>query len=198
MSTVAADEAARGRPRDPEIDRAILAAALRLMGEHGYAGMSCEAVAAEAGVGKATIYRRHRDKAELAVAALTSMAAAEEPPDTGDARADAVAILEEMVKRLQRGADLRLLGALLSEEDRQPQLMERFRAQVIRPRRGLLYDALAAGVGRGQLAEDIDLDLACDALVGPVFARHLAGLAPPRRWAEEIVALVWEGLAPRP
>lgn len=193
----AAEEAARGRPRDPELDRAILGAALRLMACDGYARMSLEAVAAEAGVGKATIYRRHRDKAELAVAALTSMVADEEAPATGDARADVVAILDVLVKRLHRGSDMRLLGALLSEEDRHPELLERFRAQVIAPRRAMLRHALAAGVARGELSDRVDLDLACDALVGPVFARHLAGQAPPGRWAEEIVAVVWGGVAVR-
>ena len=62
-----------GRPRDPEVDRAILSATLRLLGEQGYAGMSVDAVAAAAGVGKTTIYRRFATKADLATAAVASM-----------------------------------------------------------------------------------------------------------------------------
>ncbi len=59
-----------GRPRSTAVDRAILKAAIKLLRAHGYAGMSVEAVAAEAGVGKATIYRRHRNKGELVIASL--------------------------------------------------------------------------------------------------------------------------------
>jgi AcrR family transcriptional regulator len=66
---------ARGRPRDPAIDRAILDAALRLLAEQGYDGMSLEAVAGAAGVGKTTIYRRYPGKRELVVAAISSIAA---------------------------------------------------------------------------------------------------------------------------
>ena len=56
-----------GRPRDPSRDEAIFAATLALFAEHGYAGVSIEGVAARAGVGKATIYRRYASKAQLVV-----------------------------------------------------------------------------------------------------------------------------------
>ena len=59
-----------GRPRDPEADRAILEATIEILGEEGYEGLSIEGVAARAGVGKTTIYRRWTSKAELVVAAI--------------------------------------------------------------------------------------------------------------------------------
>ena len=65
---MATERKGRGRPRDPQADRAILMQTLRLLAEQGYAAMSVESVAAAAGVGKATLYRRYRDKRDLVVA----------------------------------------------------------------------------------------------------------------------------------
>jgi AcrR family transcriptional regulator len=118
------------------VDRAILAAAARLLREHGYSGMSVDAVAAEAGVGKAAIYRRYRDKADLAVAALVALREIGEVPDSGDTRKD----LAELARRLRRafdGVGMTMIGTLLAEERRNPELMERFRER-----------AIGAGAGR--------------------------------------------------
>jgi len=62
-----------GRPRDAALDGAILAAAVRHLGERGYAGMSIEGVAAAAGTTPPSLRRRYRDKLELAVAGIDAM-----------------------------------------------------------------------------------------------------------------------------
>ena len=62
-----------GRPRDPGVDRAIVRATLNALAEQGYRGMSVEGVAAAAGVGKTTIYRRYASKEEMVVAALSTI-----------------------------------------------------------------------------------------------------------------------------
>jgi AcrR family transcriptional regulator len=81
------------RPQDPAIDRAIVAATLKLLGERGFARMSMEAVAAEAGVGKPAIYRRYPDKASLVAAILSTQLAPMEPSDLGDTQAELWAAL---------------------------------------------------------------------------------------------------------
>ena len=79
----------RGRPRDPETDKRIVAAAADLMLQRGFDRMTVDDVAARAGVGKATVYRRWPSKQDLAVEAMTELFATEFPePDTGSIRGD--------------------------------------------------------------------------------------------------------------
>ena len=94
-----------GRPRDPACDAAILQAALDIFAEQGYAGVSIDGVAARAGVGKATIYRRYSSKAELVVEAVRCGAQIDDwLPDTGDLRADLTSMMQPLIDRL-RGDD---------------------------------------------------------------------------------------------
>ena len=78
-----------GRPRDPSRDEAIRAALLRLLGELGYGGLTMDAVAEKAGVGKATIYRRWRTKQDLILDSISHLGSVlTAPPDTGSLRED--------------------------------------------------------------------------------------------------------------
>src|SRR5581483_9265964 len=104
-----------GRPRSAEVDRAILDAALELLVEHGYGGVSMEAIATRAGVGKAAIYRRWSNKAELVVDALREAGCATMPmPDTGDVRADLIAMLSALQDSVT-GRDGQLMITFMSE-----------------------------------------------------------------------------------
>jgi AcrR family transcriptional regulator len=184
----------RGRPRDPGVDAAIVEAAVRVLRERGFAGMSVEGVAAEAGVGKAAIYRRYRDKADLAATAVTAVRDTGGPPDTGDARAD----LLERLRRVRAGieaAGMPMIGTLLVEEENTPELLERFRERSIRPGRQGGREILERARGRGEVREDADLDVALDMLVGSLFARHLAGQPFPPDWEQRVVDAVWRSIA---
>src|SRR3712207_1262916 len=87
-----------GRPRDPSRDGVIRAAILRLLGDVGYSALTMDAVASEAGVGKATIYRRWRTKEELVVDTVSELNAVEaEPVDTGSIEGDLRAVMRAMV-----------------------------------------------------------------------------------------------------
>ena len=196
--TTAAGQAVRapGRPRSAAADRAILSAALRLLVREGYAGLSLEAVAAAAGVGKTTIYRRYRDKRELAAAAVSAMVdELGPPPGSGDTRADLIALLGRMHRAITAGPLFPIAGTLLVEERRNPELLERFRERVIGPNRARVRAVLEGGVRRAQVRPDVDLEVALDALAGAVFARHLSGLDTPPDWVESVVDVVWRGLA---
>ena len=188
-----------GRPRDPDVDRAILRATLRVLAEEGYAGTSIERVASEAGVGKTAIYRRYSSKEELAASALGSIRAEwGPPPDTGSARNDMVEMLVLAQAAFARGPVFPMLGALLVEERRNPELFELFRERVMRPRRDDAMKVLQRGVERGEIRADADLEVAIHAMVGSILARHIMGVPESREIIEETVNAVWKSLADKP
>ena len=188
-----------GRPRDPEVDRAILQATLRVLTEEGYAGTSIERVASEAGVGNTAIYRRYSSKEELAAAALRSIRTEwGPPPDTGSARNDMVEMLVLAQAAFARGPAFAMLGALLVEERRNPEFFELFRERIMRPRRDDAIMVLQRGVERGEIRADVNLEAAVLAMVGSVLARHIIGIPDSRLQIEEIVDTIWRCLASDP
>ena len=185
-----------GRPRDPQTDQAILRAALKLLTDRGYAGMSVEGVASEAGVGKTTIYRRYASKEELVAAALGALRDDLGPlPDTGDTRSDIVEMIMQMRQAVQRGPGFGMIGALLVEETRSPELFELLRERLLHPRRDEALMVLRRGVDRGEIRSDVDLEVAVQAMVGAVFMRHIFGVPESRSHIEQTVDVVWNGLA---
>ena len=116
-----------GRPRDPSRDGVIRAAILRLLADVGYGALTMDAVAAEAGVGKATIYRRWRTKQDLVVDTISDLNRAEAgPPDTGSVEGDLRQMLRQMVAVINGPAGAATLS-LLSTMPHQPALAEAFR-----------------------------------------------------------------------
>jgi len=186
-----------GRPRSVEADRAILDATVDLLYEDGYAGMSMESVAEAAGVGKTTVYRRYRDKADLVTAAIASMPGMREMPDSGDTRADLLQMLQSVVRSKQRVQDMRLVGTLWAEQERNPELVKLFRQRVIGPRRKMMLEILRRGQERGQVREDVDTALVLEMLIGAHFARQFNGRPFPRDWAGQVVDTIWPALEPR-
>src|SRR4051794_24200874 len=113
---------ARGRPRSTEADERILAAALEHLRERGYRELSIERVACAAGVSKATVYRRYRNKADLASAALAEVSSKRfDEPLPGDTRAALVAHLRGFEKGIAT-VGIGALGSLLDERD--PEALE--------------------------------------------------------------------------
>ncbi|MEO7429546.1 MAG: TetR/AcrR family transcriptional regulator, partial [Acidimicrobiales bacterium] len=138
---------------------AILQATVDAFVEDGYAGVSVEGVAARAGVGKATIYRRFPSKAELVVEAVRCGAQIDDDlPDTGDLRADLIAMMRPLFDRL-RGPESELLVRFATERVRNPELAEAFDRSVIGRKREHLRNLLASAVKRGDLRRDADLEL---------------------------------------
>lgn len=186
--------ARRGRPRSEAADRAILEAALALMARDGYARMSVDAVAAEAGVSKPTLYLRYPSKAALATAALAHAREVTAPEETGDTRADLVAQLRHFRAGIERPFGMAMLGTVLAEEHHNPELLAQFREHVVEPRRRMLRSVLHRAQERGELAAGADLETAVNALVGSYYATYLAGRAVPRDWAQRAVELTLDGL----
>jgi AcrR family transcriptional regulator len=116
-----------GRPRDPSRDGVIRAAILRLLAEVGYGALTMDAVASEAGVGKATIYRRWRTKQDLVVDTISELNRAEATtPDTGSIEGDLRAMMRQMVSMITGPTGAATLS-LLSTIPRQPALADAFR-----------------------------------------------------------------------
>lgn len=173
MTATAHDRAASGRRRDPACDAAIFSATLDLFVEEGYAGVSIEGVAARAGVGKATIYRRFASKAELVVESVRTSACMldDHLPDTGDLRADLHAMLQPMLERL-RGVDGKVLVTLMSERLRNPDLAAEFDRSVVGRKRAHARKLVRAAIKRGDLPADADIDLIAE--IGPALLWHHA------------------------
>lgn len=162
---------APGRPRDERAHRAILDAALERFIAEGYEAMSMEAIAADAGVGKATIYRRWHSKAELVSEAIGGLAEDIVVPDTGSVRADLIRLASYIHE--SAGSTMgRCFGRMVGEMDTNPELGQVYWDNVILPRRRLLRSLFKRGLERGELRHDLDLDLAVDMLAGPVILRR--------------------------
>jgi AcrR family transcriptional regulator len=115
---------AGGRRLDASRDAAIASAVVEVLGRAGYAGLTMDAVAMAAGVGKATIYRRWSSKAELLLSVLDVVGAPVlEVPDTGELREDLIAVLTEVVE-LFGGTSGRAIRSLLGAVIDDPVLQE--------------------------------------------------------------------------
>jgi AcrR family transcriptional regulator len=179
-----------GRPREPETDRRILDAAFRLMARQGYVRMSMDAVAAEAGVTKPTIYRRYPGKIQLALAAIVAYCDQEPPVYSGETRADLIAQLNHFRRAIERPFGMALLGTVLAEEHETPELLAAFRAYLVAPRRAAVRAILERARERGELRAGADIGLAIHMLIGAYYAQYLAGEPFPAGWSEQLADAV--------
>jgi AcrR family transcriptional regulator len=153
--------------------------------------MSIEAVAREAHTTVPTLRRRYRDKAALAAAVIDSIRVETLPERSGSAREFALAILENFGRNLARRHSMALLGTLLTEEDRHPALLDRFRGRMVGPRRRLLHEALAAGIHNGELGEWTDIDVAVNMMIGSFYAAYVSNGQIPTDWPQRLLRQVW-------
>ena len=188
-----------GRPRSAAAHQAILDATVQLLSEVGFAATTVEAVAARAGVGKATVYRRWPSKVPLVVEALDARATEQVPlPCTGSVRGDLSEFLFSLVDTMT-GPDGRLVAPLLAEISRNQELAEAFRRDLVAPRRAVLEEIVREGMARGELRADLDVDLALDAPVGIVFQRLLVlGEPVDKDLVGRIVDQLLEGIRAHP
>jgi AcrR family transcriptional regulator len=185
----------RGRPRSAECDEAILGAAWRLLGEMGYVRLSMERIAAEAGVGKPTLYLRYPGKAEVVAAAFVRARVDQAPAPTGDLRADIAAQLDHL-RGVMDGTGMGLLGTCLVEEKHVPHLIDLLRERSLRPGRRLLRDIIQDGIERGAVAADADVEIAVSMAIGSFYATRIAGEPFDDGWADRVAGAVVRMLAP--
>lgn len=165
----------RGRARNPDLDDAIATATRELLEQHGLGGLTIEAIARRAGVGKATVYRRWPNRDALLAHLLRALVREFPIPDRGHVRDDLIEFLQAQLTFLhteagslypalgaQAGIDTAARGALW---------------ELVLRRRSALLAVLLRGVERHQIRGDLDLGLAYYTIFGPVYYRYLGALA---------------------
>lgn len=166
-----------GRPRDARADAAIMEAVIELLVEEGFGGLTVDAVAHRAGVGKATIYRRWPGKEQLVLDALAATKDDVATPDSGSTRDDLFALYAPMVDPANQQAVVRLLPALAAEAAVNPELADQLHA-FIAGRRGPAVEVLERARRRGEVAADADVDHLIDLIAGPFLYRLFFTGAP--------------------
>jgi AcrR family transcriptional regulator len=186
----------RGRPRSEKARHAILEAAAELLLLRGLGAVSMDAVAERAGVSKATIYRWWPSKEMLALDALLEWAAASAPArDTGSLRGDLLSLVRPWVREITRQPFGRVIAALVTEAQSDPQFAEAYRTHFVEPRREAMRAAFARAAKRGEVPADLDVEVAVDLIYGPLYHRLLHGHAPlSGRFGEAVVDMALAGI----
>ncbi|HEU5420171.1 MAG TPA: TetR/AcrR family transcriptional regulator [Streptosporangiaceae bacterium] len=187
-----------GRPRSERADRAILEATLEEFARCGADGLGIEQVAARAGVGKATIYRRWPCKEDLLLEAVGRLCTPLPQPQGRSVRADLNAVIEALCKEAADPRRARQFALPHGDGLKYPRLLARYSQLVMEPRRELIRSVLRRGVATGELREDTDIEVATLLLTGAVLARGRGQKeVTPARYARRVVAELLRGMAAR-
>lgn len=191
------EPARRGRPRSGEAHAAILNASLELIREVGFDALAMDAIAARAGVGKATVYRRWKHKELLVVEAIDAIVRAVPDPDTGGTAGDLMVLMNATLRMYADPATAALLSGLVAAMVRSEAIARAVRRGFVGMRREAMRRALLRGIVRGELRADMDLELALDLLSGPLLYRYLiSGQAVDEALARGAVDVVMRAFAP--
>lgn len=186
-----------GRPRDASRDTDILEATIEVLAEQGFDGMTIDMVAARAGAGKATVYRRWPSKADLVIDAVACMKKRDldpaQLPDTGTLRGDLIALV-----RAPSAADadrkMHVMGGILSLMSREPELARTAYAAILQPRITANRILLERARDRGETRPDIDVDRLAALMPAMSSFRTLAQREPITR--EFLISLIDDVLLP--
>ena len=191
MTSTATGSRSPGRPRSEKARKAILAAAMDLLLDHGLHAMSMGDVAGRAGVSKATIYRWWPSKERLALDALATEWASTPPVaqrDTGSLRNDLLTRFRPWVRQLKRKPFARVVAGLVAEAQTNPEFAELYREHFVRQRRDATRELLVRARDRGEISADTNLEVTLDLLYGPIYHRLLHGHAPlTERFVEQVI-----------
>src|SRR4029453_8254678 len=187
-------------PRAERSNKAILDATRELLADNGDVGsLTVEAVAARSGVAKTTIYRRWRDKWELALdAVIIDMPPRfADPIDVGDTRKELVTFVQAAIKNLSSPPSGPAMQGLISQIATDPELGRVYRQRVVEPRRAQLRPVIERGIARGDLRPDTDVDLVHELLLGAIFYRLLlSGGQLDRKLSTRLAEPIPHGFSP--
>jgi AcrR family transcriptional regulator len=170
-----------GRPRSARADEAILDAATDAFIDNGWDGLTIEDVAARAGVGKTTIYRRYPCRLDLLLAAAERLAEDKRSvPDTGSLCGDLVALADSYLRMLTGTRSGRAIPAMVAATAKNEELAVAYRAFIAQRRRDSAAP-IERAIRRGELPIDVDVSLAIDLLVAPLFYRSFVSREPADR-----------------
>lgn len=175
-----ARDAARrpGRPRSERAEQAIIDATIEALGECGIDGVHCEDVAARAGVGKATLYRRWPGKEDLLIAAFAAMRRPVPEPRGESVREDLISLLSAVAADSGDPRYAQQYALLHGAGERYPRLVARYKERVVEPRRELIRAVLRRGIEAGELRPGTDVEVAMLLLTGAIMARGKHDPAP--------------------
>lgn len=185
-----------GRPRNPRIDSAVLAATVELLAETGYAALTVDAIARRAGTSKPAIYRRWPGKAHLVHEAVFPIGKTTDLPDTGSLESDAREMLRRTAAVLTTASARAALPGLIAEMAVDPTLhaalLDRFSDILTRD----LTDWLDAAVARGEVRPDVTAGDVVDAVAGiTLLALLTRGDAIDDGWCDRTAALITRGIS---
>jgi len=167
-----------GRPRSERLHRAILKAAFKLVLELGFRAVSVELIAAKAGVGKTTIYRRWPNKAAVVMDAFTMMVGSGSLFPKAARATDSIRLQMRAMAKSFRGDDGVLVKALLAEAQFDPELAKAFRDRWTLPRRKLALPVIREAIRQGGMRPEIDPEDTIDLLYAPIYYRLQMGTGP--------------------
>ncbi|MBP2471985.1 AcrR family transcriptional regulator [Crossiella equi] len=191
----------RGRPRDPEIEDAVLRATMHRLVTDGYTRMSLADIASDAGTTRPTLYRRWPGKAELVSAVLAyawrERRASMPEPDLSQGPEEAVRALVRWLHAPAHptSAEVDLIGALFTETKHHPELGALCRDQWLLPRKQHLAALLTTLRDEGALRADLDVDMAVSVLLGCGVGHRVYHGSLPEGFADQVVDLLWPALA---
>jgi AcrR family transcriptional regulator len=163
-----------GRPRSEKSRKAILDAARKLLMQQSMNELSIEAIAKKAKVGKTTIYRWWPSKAAVAMEAFLEQPSIQHvTPNKENATDSVVFIIESMIRQL-RGHNGRIIAGIIAESQSDASVLDLMYERFLKDRVGALYDAIEWGQQNGEIRQ-MDLDIAVDMVLGPLFVRILSG-----------------------
>ncbi|MFJ6197662.1 TetR/AcrR family transcriptional regulator [Micromonospora sp. NPDC092111] len=199
MSHTADAPRSPGRPRSIRADEAIIEATLDLLAEGStIETLSIEAIAARAGVGKATIYRRWPGKDALLLDALRRLKGVVSQPAGNSVRDDLVLLVGAVGHNIDPRA-AKIMPCLVPEVNRSPDHFQLYQ-NIIEPRRKLMREVLRRGVASGELRADLDVEVAMALFTGPMLIQRMLRWHPElddRLLPEKIVDGVLDGLRTR-
>jgi AcrR family transcriptional regulator len=186
-----------GRPRSAEAHDAILRAAIVVVREVGYDAAAMDAIAARAGVGKATVYRRWSSKEALVADAIEQIMVTRVVPDTGTTRGDLRSVMRETMRMYHDPQTTPFLSALVAAMARSETIALAVRNGFVAARRDTMRQVIVRGIARGELRRNMDIALALDLLSGPFLSRALVTGTPiDERLVRGVVDAVLAAFAP--
>ncbi|MCO1598560.1 TetR/AcrR family transcriptional regulator [Micromonospora sp. RHAY321] len=194
MTSTADAPRSPGRPRSLRADEAIIEAALDLLAEGStIEALSIEAIAARAGVGKATIYRRWAGKDTLLLDALRRLKGILPQPEGHSVRDDLILLVGAIGKNVDPRAS-KIMPCLVPEVNRSPDHFRLYQ-NIIAPRRQLMREVLQRGISEGILRPDLDLEVTMALLTGPMLIQRVLQWNPeldeqtlPRQVVDTVLA----------
>ncbi|MET7671734.1 TetR/AcrR family transcriptional regulator [Micromonospora luteifusca] len=199
MTSTADAPRSPGRPRSIRADEAIIEATLDLLAEGSTVeALSIEAIAARAGVGKATIYRRWAGKDALLLDALRRLKGVMAQPAGHSVRDDLVLLVGAIGKNVDPRA-AKIMPCLAPAVNRSPDQFQLYQ-NIIAPRRQLMREVLRRGIDEGVLRADIDVEVTMALLTGPMLIQRVLQWNPEldeQTLPVQVVDAVLEGIRVR-